>query len=133
MERKEQRNAEIFKLRNQGYTLNQIGEKYNISGSRVRQICKRQERRERMLLECDELANLPLPVYRALYRNNIKSKDFLIECLNDKNGLGIDRIGAKGLEELEKFVGFKIDAKKKVISSHPYGIWRAIWVLKRSE
>lgn len=43
----EERNIEIMKLRYRGYKLREIGEKYNLSVERVRQIIKRIEYTEK--------------------------------------------------------------------------------------
>lgn len=44
-----ERDAEIFRLRKEGLTLRSIGERFGISGGRVRQICSKAERKERFL------------------------------------------------------------------------------------
>lgn len=75
-----------------------------------------------------------LPTFRIIYRQGVETEDELIERLTSKNGLGISRIGTKGLEELEKFVGFKISTKKVVASEHNINsIYKFGLILKKIE
>ena len=64
----------------------------------------------------DEMNKLSFELRNILNRANIHTKDFLIECLEDKAGAGVGwGVGAKRLKELEDFVGFKIKKEKKTI------------------
>lgn len=110
-----ERYIEIVELRKQGYTYKEIGEKYNISGARAKQL---HDRYAYMSQKYDRLAQLTLPTFRAIHRQGVETEDELIERLTSENGLGISHIGTKGIEELEKLVGFKISTKKVVASEY---------------
>lgn len=106
------RAEEIIRLRSEGYTFNEIGEIYGISGNRVRQIFGKEDQRKSRIEKFGEIATLSSRVFRALNLSNIKSKEHLIECLEDEGGVAIvkNNFGDTAIMELEDFVGFKIDS-----------------------
>ncbi len=115
---KTKRNLEIYELRKRGITFQKIANYYGISVERVRQIYrsekfKNEELDKNDIALCMELSNRTI---NCLRRSDIKTKDYLVELLNDKNGAGVYGIGENGILEIEKFVGFEIDSKKAKVS-----------------
>ena len=111
---KAKRNLEIYELRKRGITFQKIANYFGISVERVRQIYrsekfKNEEIDKNDIVHCMELS---VRTINCLRRSDIKTKDYLVELLNDKNGAGVYGIGENGILEIEKFVGFEIDSKK---------------------
>jgi len=55
-----------------------------------------------------DMAALSVRVRNALFRSNISSKSDLIKGLENDDGIDVRGIWDKGIEEIEKYVGFKI-------------------------
>ena len=93
-----ERNEEICELRRQGMTYKDIGERYGITVSRVRQIVNKKLTRERRALECEIYTlGLSYRVARCLALHGIYTADDLynadIENIKNFRGLGTMAIG----------------------------------------
>ena len=108
MSEKKERNVEIYRLRKAGKTYVSLALEYGLTAERVRQLCERQERVERVLNKYDYLQSLPpLPtkVQCALIRANVNSIEDLMELLNNDTICDIRGIGEKGKREIKRALG----------------------------
>ena len=83
---------------------------------------------EDVYADADMVLSLSNRLFLRLMRSRIYSKEQLIDLLNDEKGAGIRNIGKVGIEELEKYVGFKIS--DSIIEDRRLG---KIHVLKKVE
>ena len=102
------RNKEIQRMWENGETFEAIAQRYNLSVTRVRQICDQLKEREREREKYGKLTSLPRRVFaRIKYGTEIESYDDLLSAL--ENGIQIRGVGIQGTEILEKFVGFPLE------------------------
>lgn len=66
----------------------------------------------------NDFDELSIRLRNALFRNNVGTKTYLIECLEDVNGCALRGVGETLKNELEEFVGFKINKCRKTIVSY---------------
>lgn len=66
----------------------------------------------------NDFDELSIRLRNALLRNNVETKTYLIECLEDVNGCALRGVGKTLQNELEEFVGFKINKFRKTIVSY---------------
>ena len=127
-----ERNLEIAEMHNAGHDFTEISKQYGISPLRVRQICISVAQRKKWNEEHKDFTSLSVRVANALVNNNIRTKEFLLECLNHPNGAGIEEpFGEKMLAELEDFVGFKISCTRQHYYDTRFRVYRTYKVLKR--
>lgn len=105
---KQTRNNLICKARAQGNTYRDISRLFGISIERARQICMQEKKVKDDYESYGDMAALSVRVRNALFRSNISSKSDLIKGLENDDGIGVRGIWDKGIEEIEKYVGFKI-------------------------
>lgn len=92
------RQEEIIKMRNQGKTLCEIGEHFDISSERVRQIIKKHTETVSVPFE----GKLSTRTWHALCRVGIENKEQLEKEL--ESGICVRNIGKKGAKEIAEYL-----------------------------
>lgn len=104
-EEMKERNNTIVYMRKKGYTLRELAIRFGVSMSRIEQICKREDSRERLSEEYKDFDGLPGRARNALLRAGIESKEDVAKALEE--GWLVHRrwIGEKTIKELEGLIG----------------------------
>lgn len=113
---KQDRNAEIVKLKNQGWTYRDLSKKFNISSSRVRSIYERDTGTvnyytkysswrkcfEKASLEIVSNTSLGMKLFLLLARNDILERLNNGEIIKDTELMSLDNFGKKSLQVSRK-------------------------------
>ena len=102
-----ERNQQIAKLRQEGRTYSEIAKIFGISLERVAQICRHEEREERLRQNYPEMIKLSKRARKAALRMGIHNRREMKDWLEKHKNLGLMKlpdVGAKTAAEMEKWM-----------------------------